>query len=110
VSDQHVDIVKNEWLAGFQVLVARVTVEDGDIHVVTSDPKWEEVVRRPILDRATGDTVNSAKDPQHFLESLPSAITSSYLFATAPHPQDKCPFGSACVLPLQQADLRSAAG
>lgn len=106
---RHVDIVKNEWLAGFQVLVAQVSVDGEDIKVDTPDPKWDEIVRRPILDKTSGDMVYAYKDPERFLEMLTTAINSSYLFATEPHSGDACPFASSLVLPLRDAGLTTAA-
>lgn len=110
MSDMHVDIVKNEWLAGVQVAVARVEADGSDISVAAIEPKWEEIVRRPIRDGVTGETLYSQKDPTHFVEALHTAISSSYLFATLPHGLGECPFSAGPVLRLEDADGSWIAG
>lgn len=46
----HVDVVKNEWLAGFQHVVARVFPEGDEVHVDTEDPdRWEPIILRSFV-------------------------------------------------------------
>jgi hypothetical protein len=41
----HVDLVKNEWLAGYQVLVAQAFVAGDVVEVQTPEPeKWRELI------------------------------------------------------------------
>ena|SRR5712691_1590 len=89
----HVDVVKNEWLAGYQVVVARVWAESGDVRIDAPSP-WDEFVARYRDDAA---------EPLHFLETLHERMHGDYVFATEPHSPSDCPF-EAMVVPLQQAE------
>jgi len=82
---EHVDLVKNEWLAGYQVVVARVSAGPAGLMVDTSDPSWEQVVRR-------ADDIDPDAEPQAFLGQLSDRIHGSYLFATEPHAESACPY------------------
>jgi hypothetical protein len=106
---EHVDIVKNEWLSGFQVRVAIVTLDGEDVKVATGDPSWSEFVHRPIWDAASAEYIYSSKEPAHFFNMLPRAINSSYLFALNQHSIEDCPFRDGNVLPLKRGGLEAAA-
>lgn len=54
----HVDVVKNEWLAGYQHVVARVFSDGDSVQVDTSDrDRWEPIILRPFVDRESGEEV-----------------------------------------------------
>ena len=59
----HVDLVKNEWLAGFQHVVARLRVENGAVLVDASKPIYKQVALRPFLDYETREPVSPERDP-----------------------------------------------
>jgi hypothetical protein len=104
---RHVDIVKNEWLAGYQFVVARAFVDAGAVVVDSSDlPAWEHVVLRPILDRDNGELLFPEKDPELFVESLPKAMHGTYLFATDPHEEAECSYAvQHFVVPMQSSPI-----
>jgi hypothetical protein len=98
---QHVDIVKNEWLVGSQVVVARVALDDhGSVAVETADESWCEVVLRPV------GGLDPEADPRGFLAGLADAIHGSYLFATHLHDAAECPFGDTMNAPIESAHER----
>jgi hypothetical protein len=100
---QHVDIVKNEWLAGFQVMVARARLdEQGTILVETNDPAMREVVLRPV------GAHDPERNPEDFLRHLSEAIHGTYLFATELHDDGACPFRNV-IVPIHADQLRQPA-
>lgn len=101
----HVDLVKNEWLAGWQLAVAKASVNAGGIHVdATEGPTdWELVLLRPFLDSETGDVLDPEKEPDRFLERVHTAIHGTYLFATDAHELGECPFEKDPVQPIRRA-------
>lgn len=87
----HVDIVKNEWLAGYQLLVARVwaTYDDVEIERIDEAEPWsEEIINRLRADFSNGDSAS-------FVGSLHEHLRGDYLFATQPHDDAHCPFQQA---------------
>src|SRR5438876_12234221 len=74
----HVDIVKNEWLAGHQVVVGRVWTEGGELHLDASAPEIEALIGRYRDLPAAG----TAED---FVASLHDTLRGDYLFATELH-------------------------
>jgi hypothetical protein len=98
----HVDVVKNEWLAGYQVVVAQVSAGVEGLLINSPNPEfWSEVVMRPIVVAETGDEVHAEKDPQRFLALLPRGIHGTYLFATEPHSERECPYAGYPLRPIQ---------
>src|SRR3989442_14809432 len=101
---EHVDVVKNEWLAGFQYVVAQVSVENDRLRVDSPDPKtWDPIVSRPLFNPKTNDFVDPAKAPEEFVRLLPHGIRGTYLFATEPHEQQACPYQTGPMVPIQAA-------
>src|SRR5215216_6256300 len=99
--EQHVDVVKNEWLAGFQHMVARVTLDEtGKVAVQTADEAWREIVLRPVGD------VDPERDPEAFLHNLAGAIHGTYLFATDVHDDANCPFARDLVVPIHSDHIK----
>jgi hypothetical protein len=102
-SDQvrHVDVVKNEWLAGFQHVVARVFLDDGEVHVDAEDPdRWQSIVLRTYVDRESGEEIGPDRG-EDFLARLHEHMRGDYLFATALHDGPACPYHDRLVVPLQ---------
>jgi hypothetical protein len=91
---QHVDIVKNEWLAGYQHVVARLYLEGDRVRVDARDQIWEEIALRPVGDFDPG------RDAQAFLANLSSYVHGTYLFATELHQSDECPFHEV-IIPIR---------
>jgi hypothetical protein len=105
--DLHVDVVKNEWLAGFQFVVARVSVDDGALRIDSADPSvWEPIILRPVV--SPMGEFHPEKDPQAFVEHLADGIHGTYLFATEPHAAQACPFSDGPVAPIAWGETRSA--
>lgn len=99
---RHVDVVKNEWLAGFQYAVARVTVEASQVHVDTGEPDvWMPIILRPFIDPESGDALYPQKDPDDFLDALPKAMHGTYLFATPPHEEGECQFDRSPLVAIE---------
>jgi hypothetical protein len=101
---QHVDLVKNEWLAGFQVVVARAFIEGAELRVDTQEPqRWEPVLRRSFTDRESGVEVGPDR-PEEFLGGLHEHLRGDYLFATGLHDDAECPFAERLVVPLKSVE------
>jgi hypothetical protein len=101
----HVELIQNEWAAGRQLVVARVTLNGtGDVHVESGDDDlWPPVALRPFVDRETGDELAPASDPERFLRSLHSSLAGDYLFATEAHEEGECEYHVGQALPLNVA-------
>jgi hypothetical protein len=84
----HVDLVKNEWLAGIQVRLVTVTSTGDHNSLVNVTPGWEDLLGRELTDRA-GESVYVAKES---LGVLPQLFQGEYVFATDPHDESDCPF------------------
>lgn len=89
MDETHVDVIKNEWLAGVQFVVAKVLFVHGGLHVESAEPAvWEPIVLRPYVLR--GEELHAEKDPEAFLEGLADVMNGTYLFATRPHSPHEC--------------------
>ncbi len=101
VAIQHVDLVQNEWLAGFQRVVARIHAEGDGLHIDSPDiDTWGPIVRRTFDDR--GATTESPRArAEQFLGTLHDQIRGDYLFATDLHDEAACPFHGGMVATLQ---------
>ena len=95
----HVDVVKNEWLAGFQHPVARLFLDDNSrkIRVEADDQAWVEIALRPIAG------LHPDEHPEEFLELLADHLHGTYLFATHPHDEGACPYHDV-VVPIHSVD------
>ncbi len=85
---KHVDLVKNEWLAGMQVRLATATETDSGHQLSSVTPGWEDLLTRPLTDQY-GNAVYLAKEP---LDAIPRHYNSEYVFATEVHDESDCPF------------------
>jgi hypothetical protein len=99
-SVRHVDIVKNEWLAGFQTVVARLALDEGKLQLDAQDPaKWEPIVWRVVVDRETGEEIGPDR-AEDFFARLHERLNGDYLFATTPHDERECPYHGQLVVPI----------
>lgn len=98
---EHVDLVKNEWLAGFQHVVARIYLNGGFDMQSNEREKWEHLLHAPLLDRKSGDVVDPEREPEAFFERLHDLLSGDYLFATAVHDEDECPYHPNLVVPIE---------
>lgn len=90
-NQMHVDIVKNEWLAGYQVVVARLHEDRGRLRIDAQAP-WDGLIERARQEPW-------AESDRAFARSLHEHLVGDYLFATPPHDESDCPFG-AMVAPM----------
>lgn len=98
----HVDIVRNEWSRGRQVLVARVRLEQANgVQLDTDDPEtWAPVVLRPLT---IANEEVGPKQGERFLRALHEHMRGDYLFATEAHDESHCeyPNGVGSEFPLK---------
>ena len=104
---EHVDLVKNEWLAGMQVRLATVVQSDGDVALANVTPGWEDLLTRPLRD-ASGGIVYLSKEPRLALDTLSQFFTSEYVFATDRHDESKCPFGFGGAVAMRRLRTKSS--
>jgi hypothetical protein len=79
----HVDIVKNDWLAGLQYPLATLKLDEGILSVDAQHPeRWQNLV----------DEIMAASDPAAALADLHNRRHGSVLYATKPHDEGQCPF------------------
>jgi hypothetical protein len=87
----HVDVVRNEWLAGYQFVVARLREDHGQVQIDAEEP-WAGMLQRT---REQG----WADNDHSFVVGLHEHLTGDYVFATPPHDERDCPF-RAMVVPM----------
>jgi len=95
----HVDVVKNEWRAGYHVLIARLAIKDGAIQVYDSpEPdRWSQALLQP---RGGLDPV---EQPSEFLAELHQHLQGTYLLATPLHDaHDACSFADTPMRALER--------
>src|SRR5947209_6512425 len=101
---EHVDLVKNEWLAGFQHVVARIYL-NGTLDLKSSEPeKWEHLLHVPLTDHDSGEVIDPARDPDTFFDRLHHLLSGDYLFATDVHDEARCPYQAHLVVPIGAPD------
>ena len=98
----HVDVVKNDWLAGIQYPLATIAVDDHgaiSLDARNQDP-WKDLV----------EELAGAGDPATALAELHTRFNGSHLFATEPHDDSHCPFhGPPVYLQGEQASGSASA-
>jgi hypothetical protein len=100
MSALHVDVVKNEFLAGYQELVARLSIEDKELRFESWDADiWRPIVLRPFVMRGSKNVIDPDSDPGDFLKQLSSHLNDTYLFATEPHSVQNCPYAKGRAFP-----------
>ena len=81
-----VDLIENDWSAGEQRVVARLTISRGVPDLNSADiPRWSNLlelqkIKTPILDA----------DIPNVLEQIHKRFQGDYLFVTEPHDEDDC--------------------
>lgn len=80
----HVDVVKNDWLAGLQYPLATITLDShGALSVNGRHPdRWKDLL----------DELADNEDPTQALAQLHARLSGSHLFATELHDDAVCPF------------------
>jgi hypothetical protein len=99
----HVDIVRNEWSAGLQILLARVEPNGEHVRFTRTDPSAVELLQRPILQADGSQSVHLLDlGPTVAFEALRRTFDGSYLFATDPHTEDVCQFRDRDVITMRR--------
>jgi hypothetical protein len=107
--DEHVDIIRNDWLAGEQVLVARVRLDQwGALKVDAPAEPWTENSLPRLIDHETGDSVRPDKEPERYFKLLPRGLDTSYLGASGPHGAGQCPFSTSNIVRMERLDVTTA--
>jgi hypothetical protein len=97
----HVDLIHNEFLAGYQECVARLRlVKEKGIDVQAVEPKWREIALRPL------PGLDPEEDPEAFFQKLHKHLKGSHLVATAPHHEKDCPFHASDRIPAKRTRVR----
>lgn len=102
---QHVDLVKNEWLAGMQVRLVTASLQDDEMVLSDVTPGWEDLLNRPVRD-AAGEAIYPAKEPARAWHELPNMYRGDYVFATGPHDEAECPFRHGPVLAMHGVEIK----
>jgi hypothetical protein len=86
----HVDIIRNEPLAGSSYRLARVS-RNGDpgLQVEAFGETDEDIMWAYLCSRVQSDP---GQEPDAFLQALRDAIDSTYVSATRVHEDDECEF------------------
>jgi len=94
----HVEILRNEWSAGRQRVVARLEVKRG---AVTYDgaAEWAGVVPASFRDPESGEEIDR-HDAVHYLNALHRYLNGDYVFATEAHEEGECEFELGAEIPL----------
>ena len=100
---RHVDLVKNEWLAGMQIRLVSVVDTGGGFRLADVTPGWEDLLTRETVGD-DGYPTFVTKEP---LEALPRMFHSEYVFATEAHDEAQCPFRFGPVLAMQSPTVES---
>jgi hypothetical protein len=95
----HVDIIRNEPLAGSSFVLAQVTLEASGSHlkIETHDHTDEDAMWSYLQSRVRLDPV---KEPKEFLHALPKAIDTTYVTASQVHDEAECPYVHPDAKPL----------
>jgi hypothetical protein len=85
----HIDVVENDWSAGRQNVVARLTFQDGTYTLESEDPsKWLRVLGL----EENPPPLRDEQEATEFLARIAHKLQGTYLFATEPHAMDACPY------------------
>jgi hypothetical protein len=97
----HVDVVKNEWLAGYQVVIGRAVLDNDTIQIDAGEPG-----ATAIIEAALGGLADSPAAEK--IKALHAVLRGDYVFATEAHDEAQCPY-QAMVVRLRAEDVRAAA-
>jgi hypothetical protein len=95
----HVDIIENQWSAGYQQRVARVWVADAHVEV-EGDDHWFNLVHQVMEHSGAGS-------PEADLDAIAEHFKGDYAHATVPHGDDACPFAGGDRLPFEAESSRT---
>jgi hypothetical protein len=87
----HVEILRNEWSAGRQRVVACLEVNGSGRVVYNVVDEWAGVVPESFRDPQSGDEVG-LRDGVEYLNALHRYLNGDYVFATAPHETGQCEY------------------
>ena len=89
----HVDLVKNEWMAGLQVRVACVEADHDRVHISHASPEYEALLRQPIVNPVDGQVLYLEKTaPDVAFPVLSHMYSNDYFFVTDAHEVSGCQF------------------
>jgi hypothetical protein len=97
----HVEILRNEWSAGRQRVLARLSVNGGAVRY-DGDEQWEKLLPETFHDPATGESVLQ-RDGVPYLNALHRYLNGDYVFATEAHEEGECEFEIGAEIPLEPA-------
>jgi hypothetical protein len=93
----HVDVVKNDWLAGIQHPVASIKFRDGRLLIEAEHAdRWHRVLE----ELGAGE----AASEEDLLRELHTRLHGSHIFATEAHDEGACPFHERPVVYLHGAE------
>lgn len=97
----HVDLVRNDVVAGIQTCIGRVS-SSGDlgVKVECDDPSIERLLREPLNDAVNGGCVSPQDNGDRFVELLAHAWNGTYVLATPVHDDDACAFAHVMTLSM----------
>ena len=103
----HVEVIQNEWAAGTQRVVGRLTLNGtGDVRVEsTGDASWSSTILDPFRDPETGLEVSPQSDAETFVRRLHVSVNGDYLFATEAHEEGECEYPLGHDLPLNAVEV-----
>jgi hypothetical protein len=98
----HVDLVRNDWLAGIQYPLATFKLEDGSGEVTLD-------AAQPELWQGVLEELNGQGDVRQALADLHTKLHGSHLFATEGHAVADCPFHGPVYLQGEEASGSASA-
>jgi len=96
----HVDVVQINWGKGTQTRLAQVYALPDSVKVDGAHD-YDDVIRRPYVDRESSSLLEPDRDPRRFVEQLHTVMNGSYLVATELHDDDVCLFQDQDPVELQ---------
>jgi len=96
----HVDVVQINWGKGTQTRLAQVYALPDSVKVDGAHD-YDDVIRRPYVDRESSSLLEPDRDPRRFVEQLHTVMNGSYLVATELHDDDVCLFQDQDTVELQ---------
>lgn len=95
----HVEILRNEWSAGRQRVVARLVVNGSGDVVFDAPDEWISVVPESFRDPESGNQIG-LHDGTRYLTALHRYLNGDYIFATEAHEEGQCEFTVGAEIPL----------
>jgi hypothetical protein len=95
----HVEILRNEWSAGRQRVVARLVINGTGTVVYDGAEEWAGVVPESFRDPESGNQIGR-QDGVQYLTALHHHLNGDYVFATEAHESGQCEFALGTEIPL----------